>query len=80
MPLPFFCLLFWKKLWKIVRDGVRLRFALADRGLDSSINLLVSVAVALTFLKNKNPEDHEKSSGLKSYSRSYPVVSYIFNC
>ena len=65
MP-PFFCLL----LEEMGENCKGWRNALPDRGLDSSIILLVSVTVTLTFLKNKNPEDHEKSSGLKSYSRS----------
>jgi hypothetical protein len=42
--------------------------------------LLVTVSVTHLLLEIKNPEDHEKSSGSKTYCRSYSVVSYIFSC
>ena len=78
--LLLFFLLFWKVWYKMRENCKRWRFALADRGLDYEINLPVTVSVTLILLEIKNPEDHEKSSGSKSYYRSYPVVSYIFSC
>lgn len=67
--LPFF-FCFWK-VW---------RFALADRGLDMTSHFARHRLRDPYAFGNKNPEDHGKSSGSKTYCRSYSVASYIFSC